>query len=153
MHLKQIFLIISLLSLFASVGLAKKIDFLKIPDYKNIDLVVELINPNHLGITKDKVTTTSKLRLIRNGLKIDPNNLNYIYICVIALDVVVGSEKLGCAVDLEIFFQKVENGIHKTTTYSSIRSLGLDVKYEDFQETLEDCLDKFILNYLESNME
>ena len=34
-----------------------------------------------------------------------------------------------------------EKGLWRTTTYSSIRSLGLDVDYENFQETLEDCLD------------
>ena len=155
--MKQLSILITLL---ISLGLSstcwgKVFKSLKVPNYKNIQVLVEDVHENSVGITSENIETAAKLKLLRNGVKLTPLSNPYIYVSINVVDVTLGARVLGVAYNIIIGLSKydIEKGYTYTPLDSSISAIGLSTNLEDFRAYLDNCLDKFILNYLESNME
>lgn len=151
----SISIIFSVLSLFASVGLAEKYTTMKMPDYKNVSIYVESVRENFLGITKERLETKVKLRLLRNGLRESKANslIGYMYIEVIPLDVVIAEKTYGCAVTIHFAFHRYQGSMTITEPLSNKGTVLLRTNYNDFESVFNEKFDEFILNYLESNIE
>ena len=141
--------------LFCSSALmGKKFPSLKVPNYKEVEIVVEEIQPNYLGITREDIILATKLRFLRNGLKVvDLKSGSNLWIQVTALNIKVGGRNVGCAINVSIKFQFRYYGRMLIDGLSSKEGLSIVTSKKMFINNYEDDLDKFILNYLESNIE
>ena len=155
--MKQLSILITLLiSLgFSSACWGEVYESLKVTNYKNIHLLVNPVEDNCLGISADKIKLLTKLKLLRNSIKTVSVSNPFIYIVVSVIDVDIGGEKLGAAYNIKINLQDL--GFEKEGAYSNSLTmeggLGIGNSYKTFERDFEEYLDKFILNYLESNME
>lgn len=154
----SISIIFSVLSVFASVGTAEKYKTMIMPDYKNVAIMAEEVEKNSLGITRDRIITTTKLRLLRNDLRVKPiditaSNIGYIYVRVTVVNVVIGQKSMGSAISIDVRFQRYHDDMLVTEPLAIQPTLILANNYEYFENTLNEQLDELILTYLESNME
>jgi len=155
--MKQLSILITLLiSLgFSSACWGKFHKSLKVPNYKNIQVLVEDLYDNSVGITRGKVETAVKLKLLRNGIKVTPLSNPYIYVVVNVVDVKVGGKTKGVAYNISLGLCEMdfEKGDWYMPSQSSVGGIGLATSFEVFRTDLDNYLDQFILDYLESNME
>lgn len=155
--MKQLSILITLLIGlgFSSACWGEVHESLKVTNYKNIQLLVKPVEDNCLGISAKNIELLTKLKLLRNGIKTVSDSNPFIYIDVSVIDVNVGGKKFGAAYKIEINLQ--DSGFEKEGVYSNSLTLegGLCIgnSYKTFERDFEEFLDKFILNYLESNME
>ena len=159
MRLSKLSLVLFLSFFLSSFCWAKKFKSFKFKDYKNVQLVVEDIDANSVGITRDKVLVATKLRLMRNGLKIVPQTQGrYLYVTIRVMDVKVGGRIQGSAVSFDAGITRLVNiptgPIMITESLSEAEGMSLLPRgdYESFLEDLNECLDQLILDYLESNL-
>jgi len=161
MRLSKLSLVLFLSFFLSSFCWAEKFKSLKFKDYKNVQVVVEAINPNSVGITEDKVLVATKLRLMRNGLKVVPRTQGrYLYVTISVMDVKVGGRTQGSAVSFDAGITRLVNipsigpiMITESLTEAEGMSVLPRGDYESFLKDLNECLDRLILNYLESNLE
>lgn len=135
--------------------MGKKFPGLKVPNYKEVELVVEEIQPNYLGITRKDIILATKLRFLRNGLKVvDSKSGSNLWIQVTALNIKVAGRNVGCAINVSLQFQFRYNGRTLIDGLSGKEGLQLVISKEEFMNNdYAHYLDQFILDYLESNME
>ena len=145
------------LALFASPLLAKKYPGLKVRgNYKVMDVVVENVGNNTLGLTTQDVERAVKLRLLANGIKGGKILGHQLYVRV-------GVLSTGNAFDLDVIFEKISfaygvdekvAGISFTPNQGSYGSYGTAGRSKQaILEALNAQLDSFLLDYLESNIE
>ena len=141
--------------LFCSSALmGEKIQSLKVPNYKEVKLLVEEIDPNELGITSEDIILATKLRFLRNGLKVvNIKRDSNLWVQVTALNIKVGGRNVGCAVNLSLSFQFTHYQRKLIDGLSVQAGLIIATTKESFMDFYNRKLDQFILNYLESNME
>ena len=125
------------------------------PNYKNIQVLVEYINKNAVGLTQEKVKATTKLQLLRNGIKSTSTTNPLLSIIVGVLDIKVDNRIVGQAYNLNIslckFDFEADTYYHDGKPAQEIIFLGKT--YKDFEEMFKEKLDQFLVDYLESNME
>jgi hypothetical protein len=149
-------------SLLSSVGWAKKYTSLKVSDYKNLKIIVEEIGKNKAGVTGELVERAVKLRLMGNEIKIKPPSLVKWPDCYLYVRVSILPE--GTAYDIDVVLRRygdtlpveaqAKTGIYfapEQRTYGGFGTCGQDSSYVIGH--LNRQLDKFILDYLESNIE
>lgn len=153
--MKQLSILITvLISLgFSSVCLGAVHKSLKVPNYKNIQLIVDPITENNVGITSAKIKLATKLRLLRNGIKTVSDSNPVLFVDIQVIDVIVGTRDKGVAYSIRITLEKFEGLASYSDLMTSQGGIGLDDDYKTFEEDFLNYLDKFILDYLESNME
>ena len=146
------------LALFASPLLAKKYPGLKVKgNYKELRVVVENVPNNTLGLAEEDVERAVKLRLLANGIKGTKTiSVHYLYVDVAVL---TGPN----AFKIDIFLQKFSDayGVDEKVAgayflpeqgyYGTLGTAGRSKQY--ILEALNEKLDKFLLDYLESNIE
>ena len=160
MNFKRLSLVCLLLSLLASVGWAKKYTSLKVPNYKILNALVEVVTENKTGLTTEKVENALKLRLLGNGIKTNTETeslSHYLYVNVNVLP-------NGAAYNVTVEFRRYvfgypkeisdQTGIRFSPQQGTYNVLGLTGGSASFIiEALNGALDKFLLDYLESNIE
>jgi hypothetical protein len=155
--MKQLSILITLLiSLgFSSACLGKVYNSLKVPNYKNIQLLVEQIPKNSFGLTREKVITITKLHLLRNGIKSAERTNPHLAIDIIAMDILVEGNIVGQTYHIKINLAMID--VEDVAIYEDVLSskgaLFIGNTYEDFERDLKNLLDQFLVDYLESNME
>lgn len=154
--MKQLSILIALL---ISLGFSSVCwgNILKIDNHKELRIVVEDIGDNVVGITTDKVSTMTKLRLMANNIKPSGALSRYLYIMVIPVDIIVAGEKLGSAFTIHINLarESSEFGVFVQDSTQAVSS-SLTLSLGDlplFERVFNNLLDGFILKYLEANME
>jgi len=158
MNFKRLSFVCLLLTFLASAGWAKKYASLKVPDYKNLDVLVEKIRENKTGLTEEKVENAVKLRLLGNGIKAKKNSVtHYLYVNVnvlsngTAFSVRVEFKRYSFAYPKEI---SAQTGLVFRPLQGSYTSLGRSEGSASFIiESINEVLDSFLLDYLESNIE
>jgi hypothetical protein len=155
--MKQLSILITLLIGlgFSSVCSGKVYESLKVPNYKKIQVIIENVSENSVGITSGNIETAVKLKLLRNGIKITPKSNPYIYVAVNVMDLELGTRVVGVAYNVTIGLIKFdfEKGYSYLPWDSSMGVIGSSPSLGDFRTKFDNYLDIFILNYLESNME
>ena len=157
--MKQFSILITLL-VVSSLALSGKVyPGLKVKgDYKNLNILVEGIPENAANLTKEKVEKTVKLRLLRNGIKTAADGYfpHYLYV-----NINISSKGTFYGFDIQLWKYAGQYGLDQSITgFSFMPSQGaygsIGLAGQDFSHVikhLEDILDSFILDYLESNME
>ena len=117
--------------------------------------MVEDIYENSVGVTREKVLATTKLELLRYGIKSTSTTNPYISINVNVLDITVGERVVGQAYHVAIGLSK--NEFEADTYYfdrkTSRSGMIIRSTYEDFERAFKQYLEEFLVDYLETNME
>jgi hypothetical protein len=130
-------------------------------NYKTVDLVVENVSANKLGITSESIQNIIKLRFLANGIKVRSGSRNPIYVKILVSDTtgMDNSYRGTTAIALYICLVKFSSDYDldgkyfgKLTDTGSMLFLG-QVNSSTFKTDIEKCTDAFLLDYLESNME
>lgn len=127
--------------------------------YKALDVSFAPVNRNQFGLTQEDVERTVKLRLLTNGIKtVGRTKLHYLYIDVNTLE-----SQNDTIFDIDLKLKKYSDayGVSRNAAgfvfipnQSSYGSVGIINTSKSFiLESLLNALDKFLLDYLESNME
>ena len=133
---------------------------LKVDDHKSLTAKVELIEENHLGVTRELIQKTVKLKLLSNG--INPIGLPFrtLYVYVKVIDINRASGWAGISVaHIEVGLNKFIREGDMADKYGVQARVGLKTKYvttndkEDILRNLRGLLDDFLLDYLEANLE
>jgi hypothetical protein len=154
--MKQLSILITLL---ISLGLSSTCwgevyNSLKVPNHKNIRLIVQDVEENFIGVTTEKIELATKLGLLRNGIKTGNTSSPYfLYVGVEIIDIEIGGFKKGSTFHIKINLEKIEDGGAYANTLTMTGGLFLGTEYKDFEQRLNFALKGFLLNYLESNME
>jgi hypothetical protein len=147
-----------ILALFASSVFAKKYRGLKVKgDYKVLTVLVEGFPKNDAGLTKEDVIRAVKLRLLANGIKtpdyLGPHYL-YVQVSVLAdgnafsIDVSLVKYSLAYGVDVNVA------GSYFSPEKGSYSGVGTAAKSKQYiLGALNSHIDRFLLDYLESNID
>lgn len=131
-------------------------------NYKELKILVEPISENSVGVTKEDLERTLKLRLMKNGIKprTDFGHKHNLY-----LNVTVVSPRGGYAASILVTLNKASSDYvspdhgassdHLPLFFTSSKDRGIFMgsTKSHFLEDVEQVLDTFILKYLEANME
>ena len=133
-------------------------------NYKELKIMVEGVNENSVGVTEEDLERTLKLRLMKNGIKPHTDykvgDKHFLYLIVNIMD-----EKGGYSASLGVSLRKYSfhyvspdhgaSGGHIPNSFVSgyVNALVVGSKKSHLLESVEKYLDKFILKYLEANME
>jgi len=157
--MKHLSILITLL-VISSLALSGKVyPGLKVKgDYKNLNIIIEDIPENAANLTEEKVVRAVKLRLFRNGIKttVDDYQPHYLYV-----NVNISNKGTFYGFDIQLWKYAFQYGLDDSITGFSFMpnqggygSVGLAGQNYNFViQHLEESLDVFILDYLESNME
>jgi len=158
MNFKRLSFVCLLLIFLASVGWAKKYTSLKVPDYKNLSIVVETVGENKMGLTTEKVENAVKLRLLGNGIKRkNGSTSHYLYVRLTvfpngtAFSVSVEFSRFSFAYPKEISDKTGSKFVPDQGTYSMLGLAGGSASH--IIASINEQLDEFLLDYLESNIE
>ena len=155
--MKQLSILITLL-VISSLALSGEVyEGLKVKgDYKKLGIIIEKVRENEAGLTTELVERAVKLKLLSNGIKSPTYHPSYLYVVVRILDD-------GTSYSFHICLEKnsAAYGVDKSVAGIAFRpyqavygSMGKAGKSSDFiLNHLNERLDKFLLDYLESNME
>ena len=157
--MKQLSILITLL-VITSLALGGEVyEGLKVKgNYKELRILVESIQDNEAGLTKESVLRKTKLKLLANGIKPTENRStpHYLYVNINVME-----DGTVYRIDVELKKYAVSYGVDASITgpvfkpyqgpYGSIGSSGRDDTF--ITNHLEAILDMFLLDYLESNME
>ena len=131
-------------------------------NYKELRVIVEEVRENSVGVTEEDLERTLKLRLMRNGIKpiTDSASKHYLYFRLTILDVIGG---FAASVDINLrklsgFYLSPAHGVSFDHIPSTFQSGGLSSVITGSEKSqvlgiVEKYIDKFILAYLEANME
>ena len=158
-------LIISLtLALSFSFVNAEKYPALKVKDYKNVKVVVERMDTDsNTGITAKDIENKIKLTLLRNGFKLsEQKGKDYIYI---NLNLMPVNDKVNDVYKISILYEKLSfnhfdtvaeqdaAGLIFTPDQGVYESIGIANKKSTITSRVNDHLEKFLVDYMESNIE
>jgi hypothetical protein len=136
----------------------EKFSILKADNYKEVGLAVEEIPQNALGITREGIITSTKLRLLSNNIKVtDVSTLRFIHVIISPIDISGRDKTVGTAIHIGISFARwsddFDGHISSITQSKTGINLYTTSDYNKFMNQYNRFLDFFILDYLESNME
>jgi hypothetical protein len=130
---------------------------LKVDNFKEVRINVQFTNKNNIGLSKEEVIVATKLRFLQNGLKVtdEISRLENLWIKISMLDIIVGERDVGCALYLDLSFQIFADDLKSFVAdpFAGQASQMIITSKKDFFNAYNIYLDRFILDYLESNME
>lgn len=147
------------LSLGISNGFGKVYPGLKVKgDFRKLDLVVETIRPNKF-VTDQDITNTVKLRLFSNNIKIQDYGSEYLYVNVNILDLEDGVNFIF-NIKINLDKRSLNYGVSPLfvgTTFvphqGTYAMLGVNFSKDALLSSIQGQIDKFLVDYIESNME
>ena len=154
-------ILITLVLLIPSLCFGKKFIFLKDNDYKNLKIIIEVVNENHSGIAKEDIQTEIKLLCLQNGMKasFDLDKFNYLYF---NLNIAKLNKSKTDVYNLEIEYTKLclgdiemstETGMIFVPCQGNYGELATGYKKENILNDIRSEMKLFLVDYLESNIE
>ena len=162
-------IILLTLALSISFADAAKYPALKVKDYKNLNIVIDSLPKSNCGLTIKDIETEIKLLFIQNGIKPKIGTGNHLYIAIGILeleksdgdvfDVKIEYIRSGAEhpfLDDPISFQdKIlpHTGWKWKPQQGDYNSLGISHRKSFILDALKSNLKKFLVDYIESNIE
>jgi hypothetical protein len=124
--------------------------------------LVEGISKSNTGLTKEEITTEVKLILLQNGIKSEKKSGDYLYINV---DLLPHPNGINDFFNIDIKYRKFSHnhedkiidsnvtGRFFTPEQGNYGNIGIASNKKFIIESINKYLKKFILDYLESNIE
>ena len=146
------------LCLGISTGFGKVYPGLKVlGDFRKLHLVVEDINSNKF-VTHDEIVNTAKLRLFANNIKTQEFGSEYLYLNVNLVPLIDG---VNFVYNVHLAFTKSSStyGVSKTVAgvvfkpqQGQYSYVGVTRDKSDLLDAIITRIDKFLVDYIESNM-
>ena len=152
-------ILLTLILLIPSLCFGEKYITLKDPDYKNLEILIEDINPDHLsGITEEEVLNEIKLLCLQSGIKVrtDTDKDRYLYFRISIMDI----DKYNDIYYLSFKYKRLnrsgimfaDTGILYVPDQGKYGTLGIASSKESILSIIRREFKFFLVDYLESNI-
>ena len=145
-----LFLLVSTIPTFGQAN--KSAEALTVRNYKDLPIVVENVNTNSFGITRDAIKTRTELRVRSSGLRpIEGDGTQWVYVQV---NVVGVGYAIKVSFRRKVFWYRLDGSI--TSDIGSVwetGSTGTTTNAGYVMESLDQILDKFLNAYLKANQD
>ena len=151
-------IILLLVLLIPSLCIGEKYTSLKNNDYKNLRLVIEGVNENHSGLTKQDILNEIKLLCLQSGIKASAEGSeDFLYINVSILKT-ENTDVFNINIQYIKFSPplaewRLQTGISYAPDQGFYSALGIGVSKEFILGFLRSEIKQFLVDYLESNIE